>query len=106
MGHPDFRVGGKIFATLHYPNEESGVIMLPPDEQQRLVRAYRAIFIPAKGAGGRQGSTQVNLEAVDTATLQSAMVLAWRKKAPARLVTTGKQRLFTEPPAGDSARST
>ena len=106
MGHPDFRVGGKIFATLGYTNEESGVIMLPPDEQQRLVRAYRAIFIPAKGAWGRQGSTQVNLEAVDTATLQSAMVLAWRKKAPARLVTTGKQRLFTEPPAGDSARST
>jgi hypothetical protein len=38
MGHPDFRVGGKIFATLGYTSEESGVIMLPPDEQERLVR--------------------------------------------------------------------
>jgi len=55
MGHPDFRVGGKIFATLGYTNEESGVIMLPPDEQERLVRAYPAIFMLIKGAWGRQG---------------------------------------------------
>lgn len=106
MGHPDFRVGGKIFATLHYPKEESGAIMLPADEQQRLVRVYPAIFIPAKGAWGRQGSTQVNLEAVDAATLQSAIAVAWRKKASARLVTTGKKGLFTKPHAGGSARST
>jgi hypothetical protein len=90
MGHPDFRVGGKIFATLGYTSEESGVIMLPPDEQERLVRAYPAIFMPIKGAWGRQGSTQVNLEAVDAATLRSAMVAAWRKKAPAGLVATGR----------------
>src|SRR5438309_4244827 len=99
MGHPDFRVGGKIFATLHYPNEGSGVIVLPPDEQQRLVRAYPAIFIPAKGAWGRQGSTQVKLEGVERATLQSAMVMAWRGKAPARLLAAGREWLFTEPPA-------
>src|SRR5438105_10030201 len=88
MGHPDFRVSGKIFATLGYTNEESGVIILPPDEQGRIVRAHPAIFMPIKGAWGRQGSTQVNLAAVDAATLRSAMVAAWRKKAPARLVAT------------------
>ena len=90
MGHPDFRVGGKIFATLGYTNEESGVIMLRPDEQGRIVRAYPAIFMPIKCAWERQGSTQVNLAAVDAATLRSAMVAAWRKKAPARLVATGR----------------
>ena|SRR6266404_8608103 len=82
MGHPDFRVGGKIFATLGYTNEESGVIMLSPDEQERLVRAYPAIFMLIKGAWGRQGSTQVNLEAVDAATLRSAMVAPGARKRP------------------------
>ena len=82
MGHPDFRVGGKIFATLGYPHEKSGVIMLPPEEQERLIRAYPDAFGPVKGAWGRRGNTQVALEAVDAATLRQAMVVAWRKKAP------------------------
>ena len=85
MGHPDFRVGGKIFATLGYPNGETGVIMLPPEEQERLIRAYPDAFAPVKGAWGRRGSTRVALEVVDAATLRQAMVAAWRKKAPARL---------------------
>jgi len=50
MGHPDFPVGGKIFATLGYPNRETGVIILPPDEQERLIRAYPDTFEPVKGA--------------------------------------------------------
>ena len=86
MGHPDFRVGGKIFATLGYPNEETGVIMLPPEEQERLIRAYPDAFAPVKGAWGRRGNTRVALEVVDAATLRQAMVAAWRKKAPARLL--------------------
>jgi len=90
MGHPDFRVGGKIFATLGYPDQDRGVIVLPPDEQGRLVRAYPAIFIPVKGAWGRRGGTQVGLEAVDAPTLRQAMAAAWRKKAPARLLTRNR----------------
>src|SRR5437868_8294405 len=83
IGHPDFRVGEKIFATLGYPNEETGVIMLPPDEQERLIQVYRGAFGPTKRAWGRRGNTRVALEAVDTATLGQAMVAAWSKKAPA-----------------------
>ncbi|SRR6266404_7751718 len=86
MGHPDFRVGGKIFATLGYPNGETGVIMLPPEEQERLTRGYPDAFGPVKGAWGRRGNTTVVLEAVDAAMLRQAMVAAWRKKAPARLL--------------------
>jgi len=86
MEHPDFRVGGKIFATLGYPNKHHGMVNLPPDEQARLVRSAPAIFAPAKGAWGRRGSTCVRLEAVDATTLRSAMEIAWRKRAPKKLL--------------------
>ena len=86
MSHPDFRVGGKIFATLGYPDEEHGMVVLPPEEQARLVKNYPKIFSPAKGAWGKSGSTSVRLEAIDKATLKPAMEIAWRKRAPKDLL--------------------
>ena len=86
MAHPDFRVGGKIFATLGYPNEEHGMVVLPPEEQARLVKIYPTVFAAAKGAWGKSGSTTVRLEVVDTATLKRAMEIAWRKRAPKDLL--------------------
>jgi len=85
MDHPDFRVRNKIFATLGYPDREWGMVKLTPEQQATLVRAYPAIFIPAKGAWGRRGSTCVRLETVDEVTLTSALVAAWRNVAPKRL---------------------
>jgi hypothetical protein len=86
MDHPDFRVGGKIFATLGYPDKNHGMVILPPEEQERLVRTHATIFTPAKGAWGRAGSTSVRLESIDGPTLQRLMEIAWRKRAPKRLV--------------------
>jgi len=86
MDHPDFRVGGKIFATLGYPDKNHGMVVLPPEEQGRLVGAHPKIFTPAKGAWGKRGSTSVRLEAVDEATLRNAIEVAWRKRAPKRLL--------------------
>jgi hypothetical protein len=86
MDHPDFRVGGKIFATLGYPDNEHGMVVLPSEDQARLVQTYPKIFAPAKGAWGRQGSTLVRLAAVGRATLRNAMEIAWRKRAPKRLL--------------------
>jgi hypothetical protein len=82
MSHPDFRVGGKIFATLGYPDDDHGMVILPPEEQARLVQTYPKIFTPAKGAWGKRGSTAVSLSAVDKTTLKRAMEIAWRKRAP------------------------
>ncbi|PZR74135.1 MAG: hypothetical protein DLM73_08825 [Chthoniobacterales bacterium] len=82
MEHPDFRVGGKIFATLGYPDKDHGMVVLPPDEQVRLIQMHPKIFSPAKGAWGKRGSTMVRLETVDKTTLQSAIEIAWRNKAP------------------------
>lgn len=85
MSHPDFRVGGKIFATLGYPDEEHGVLKLSPQEQQKMISEWPAAYSAAKGAWGRRGHTQVLLSAIDPDTLHSAMTLAWRNTAPRRL---------------------
>ncbi|MGI8433018.1 MAG: MmcQ/YjbR family DNA-binding protein [Chthoniobacterales bacterium] len=85
MGHPDFRVGGKIFATLGYPDAGSGVVMLTAEEQEEFVRAQPKVFRPAAGAWGRRGSTVVRLDALDAATLRRAITLAWKTRAPKRL---------------------
>jgi hypothetical protein len=86
MDHPDFRVGGKIFASFGYPDAEHGMVVLPPEEQARLMKSHAKVFSPAAGAWGSRGSTTVYLEAVDKATLQKALESAWRKRAPKRLL--------------------
>ncbi len=86
MSHPDFRVGGKIFATLGYPDEDHGMVILPPEEQARFVESHPKVFMPAKGAWGKRGSTTVNLGAVANATLKRAMEIAWRRRAPKDLL--------------------
>ena len=82
MAHPDFRVGGKIFASLGYPDQEHGMVVLPPEEQAKLLRSRPKVFFPAKGAWGKRGSTCVRLETVDNATLKKALEIAWRRLAP------------------------
>ena len=85
MNHPDFRVAGKIFATLGYPNKEWGMVRVTPVEQEMLVEAEPNVFVPAKGAWGRQGSTTVNLRAAKKTTVRKAMAAAWRLAAPTQL---------------------
>ncbi len=85
MNHPDFRVAGKIFATLGYPDKSWSMVKLTPVEQQMLVEAEPAVFVPAKGAWGRQGSTTVNLKAAKKDVVRSALAAAWRLAAPAKL---------------------
>jgi hypothetical protein len=86
MSHPDFRVGGKIFATLGYPDGDHGMVILPSEEQARFVQTYPKVFTPAKGAWGKRGSTAVSLSAVDKTTLKRAMEIAWRQRAPKDLL--------------------
>ena len=85
VGHPDFRVGGKMFATLGYPNEECAVLLLSPEEQRQLVSQYPKMFESVPGGWGRRGSTQVLLNHVTKPVLKAAMERAWMRKAPKRL---------------------
>ena len=82
MNHPDFRVGGKIFATLGYPNKGFGMVKLTPEQQQELTHDEPETFIPAAGAWGRQGSTTVRLKSATKTTLLRALEAAWRNTAP------------------------
>jgi len=86
MHHPDFRVGGRIFATLEYPNENSAMVKLSPDEQKEFVRSSPGVFTTAKGAWGRQGSTIVHLPAATIDIVREALTAAWRNTAPERLL--------------------
>lgn len=86
MQHPDFRVGGRIFATLH-PDLQWGMVKLTPEQQREFVRSCPDVFEPEKGAWGLQGYTAVRLSAADEETLGEALTLAWRncrEKRPAR----------------------
>jgi hypothetical protein len=76
MNHPDFRVAGKIFATLGYPDKSWGMVKLTPVEQEMLVEAEPAVFVPAKGAWWRQGSTTVNLKTADKDVVRNALAAA------------------------------
>jgi len=75
-GHADFRAGGKVFATLGYPGKDWAMVKLTPDQQQMLVDAEPALFVPVKGSWGLRGATNVRLGAADARTLRSALTMA------------------------------
>jgi hypothetical protein len=85
MGHPDFRVGGKIFATLSPPGEGWAMVKLTPEQQERFVKNAPDVFVPAAGAWGRRGGTTVYLAKATDDTVFTALVAAWRNVAPKRL---------------------
>ncbi len=85
MGHPDFRVRGKIFATLGYPNDNWAVVKLTAAEQKDFVRSAPDVFRPVKGAWGRQGATNVRLMPAKIEKVREALAVAWRNGAPKRL---------------------
>jgi hypothetical protein len=82
MRHPDFRVAGKIFATMGYPNKEHAMVKITPVEQEMLVEAEPAVFSPVTGAWGRQGCTSVMLKAAKRDSMRRALRAAWELNAP------------------------
>jgi hypothetical protein len=86
MGHPDFRVEGKIFATLSPPGQGWAMVKLTPEQQESFIQAEPKIFEAFNGAWGRGGATKVNLRLAKKTTLRSALVFAWRNRASKRLV--------------------
>jgi hypothetical protein len=89
MGHPDFRAHGRIFATLQ-PSRNCGMVIVTPEQQQRLIREAPATFSPEAGAWGRQGCTRVHLDGADEEIVGEAMTLAWQKTAAPRQTAKAK----------------
>ena len=75
LNHPDFRAGGKIFATIHLA-ERQGMVKLTPEQQERVIREYPGAFHPASGREGRQGSTMIRLSAASEDAVSEALELA------------------------------
>jgi hypothetical protein len=86
MGHADFRVGKRIFATLGYPDASAGMVKLTPSQQAAIMRSAPAVFKPIKGKWGEKGATQVGLRAATAKSLMPALQLAWGNLAPKRLL--------------------
>jgi len=85
MDHPDFRVGGKIFATLGYPEDGFAMVKLTPIEQEMLIKAQPTVFKPCNGMWGRRGATNVNLKSARKLVIRRALLAAWRLTAPKQL---------------------
>jgi len=83
--HPDFRVRGKIFATLG-PDGDWGMVKLKPEGQSSRIRRHPATFEPFAGAWGRRGCTRVLLASARKTAVRGALLEAWRNTAPKRLV--------------------
>ena len=94
MGSPDFRVGGRIFATLAAQAKGYGNLMLTPEQQAAFVEEMPEVFIPIAGGWGRMGATHVRLSAVSEDVLSGAMRTAWKLRVD-KNVKTGKKRSAT-----------
>ena len=78
MDHPDFRVDGKIFASLGYPDAAWGMVKLTPEQQRSFIEQAPAMFTPCAGAWGRAGSTSVRLASGKSRLLRTALAAAHR----------------------------
>jgi hypothetical protein len=73
MGHPDFRLEGRIFASLGYPDERHGMVKLAPQQQRKFVKMAPEVFSPCAGAWGRRGATAVRLAPARVGLIRAAL---------------------------------
>lgn len=78
MGAPDFRVGGRIFATLASQRQGYGNLMLTPEQQAAFVEELPKVFVPIAGGWGRMGATHIRLAAANEDVLSGALRAAWK----------------------------
>ena len=77
-GAIDFRVGGRIFATLAAVKQGYGNLLLTPELQSEFIAEAPQIFLPVAGGWGRNGFTHIRLDKADHAQVEGALCAAWR----------------------------
>ena len=100
MGAPDFRVGGRIFATLASENKGFGNLMLSPELQADFVAELPDVFLPVAGGWGRNGATHVRLTKANEDLLEGALKAAWKL----RLEKNAKTKNAKSKPASPKPR--
>lgn len=98
FGAADFRVGGRIFATLAAVDQGYGNLMLTPEHQQAFVAEQPDIFLPVRGGWGRMGITHIRLALANEDLLRGALHTAWKlrveknQKSPKPRSASSKRR--------------
>jgi hypothetical protein len=100
MGAPDFRVGGRIFATLASESQGYGNLMLTHEQQAAFVGEQPEIFLPIHGGWGESGATHIRLAAASEDQLTGALRTAWKLRVEANEKTGKKTRGKTKQPTG------
>lgn len=91
MGSPDFRVGGRIFATLANQKQGYGNLALTPEVQAQFVAEAPEIFVPVAGGWGRNGATHVVLKKANEDLLTGALRAAWNVRIKKNTATLRKK---------------
>src|SRR5271169_2704708 len=78
MGQPDFRVGGRIFATLASAHQGYGNLMLTLEQQAAFIDELPKVFLPIQGGWGRMGMTHIRLAAAHEDVMRGALMTAWK----------------------------
>ena len=92
MGSADFRVGGRIFATLASEKQGYGNLMLTPEQQAEFVAEQPDIFVPIAGGWGRMGATHIRLAVANEDVLAGALRAAWKIRIDKNAKPGGKKR--------------
>jgi hypothetical protein len=91
VGSPDFRVGGRIFATLASQKQGYGNLMLTPELQAEFVGELPDVFLPVHGGWGRMGATHIRLAKASEDVLAGALRAAWRLRVEKNAGTKKKR---------------
>jgi hypothetical protein len=77
VNHPDFRLNGRVFATLGYPSDKWGMVKLTPEQQRLFVAKEPDMFGACRGTWGKRGATSVSLASVSEEALGAALADAF-----------------------------
>lgn len=91
MGVADFRVGGRVFATLALVEQGYGNLMLTPRQQAEFIAERPELFLPVHGGWGRMGITHIRLAVADEDSLHGALYTAWKLRVEKNKKTGGKR---------------
>jgi hypothetical protein len=92
MGAADFRVGGRIFATLASVKQGYGNLMLTPEQQAAFIADAPEVFLPVHGGWGKGGATHIRLAAATEDTLAGALHTAWKLRVEKNQKSAKKPR--------------
>jgi hypothetical protein len=92
MGASDFRVGGRIFATLASEKQGYGNLMLTPEQQAEFVRELPEVFLPIHGGWGKMGATHIRLAQASEDVMAGALRAAWKLRVEGNTRTKTKKK--------------